>query len=173
MNFVIICLGIAILVVAVLALSLIIMHRTSEDVLFDLQTSMDLIEIPVITVRANDNCGRKLNFMLDSGCNICVLDMDTLKYLDYENADPGVDYLDESDTMYCAGGHVTIDQTVKFKISWREYVFDVVSDVTYLQSLREIKEMKGVEIHGILGTDFMSKYGYILDFEKNVVKKRK
>ena len=85
-----------------------------------------------------------LKFVLDTGSSVCVLDESSISKL----------------------------KDFKFKCDNKDFENEfVISDLT---NIREgIKEDSGVSIDGIVGSDFFSKYQYIIDFNKYIACSKK
>lgn len=126
--------------------------------------SMDLTELPIITFYNN---GKKYNFLLDSGANNSVIDASTLNGMSYEIAK-------ELGTLYGMEGNKSkvlyANITLKYKDNDYEDKFQVV-DMS--AAFGNIKAESGVNLSGILGTNFFTKYQYVLDFEEMIAYFRK
>ena len=118
--------------------------------------AMDLVELPIITFYNKDT---KLNFLLDTGSDLSYINKSVLFSLEYKE-------VNESMNIISVGGNSQsfgcCDMTVTYKN--QEFI-----DRFYISDLDEafgaIKAETGVQIHGILGSKFFTKYKYILDFE--------
>lgn len=120
--------------------------------------ALDLTELPVVTFICND---KKLNFLIDTGANNSILnkpvsDTMKLKCRDIENL--------ETNT---AGGNICLNEAVDLTIKLDDnrlyeesFLISNMSD-----AFDAIKAETGVTIHGILGSNFFSKYKYIIDYE--------
>lgn len=115
--------------------------------------------LPVITLTNN---GVALNFLIDTGSNVSHICPKVLKDIKYKTKD--------SNTSISGIGGMTNESTVciaKFKDSLsKEYNIKLVISSSLEQSTKCIKEATGVEIHGLLGTNFLQKYKYVINFEE-------
>lgn len=122
--------------------------------------SLHLTGLPIITFHNN---GKPVNMVLDTGSNVCIIDQNTLKGLDYEvseSKNPGV--------IGVAGEHGEGD-LVCLPLKYKEYEFDFECCVVNMgDTIKAMKREYGVTIHGLLGTGFFTKYKYILDFNDMV-----
>lgn len=122
------------------------------------KNSIDLAELPVVTFYQGDT---KINFLLDTGSNNCIINSNYLKKLDYtmlnlENTVTGID-----------GNGQKADGVCSLKISYkdREYEYSfIIQDMSSV--FNSIKKETGVTIHGILGSMFFNKFKYVLDFKE-------
>ena len=119
--------------------------------------SLNLVGLPVVTFYSGH---RKLNMLLDTGSSDCILNAAALDSLVYEEKQ----YLTPIMGME---GNTTNNKVISTTISYSGLKFPhefVVVDMS--QAFGEIKKESGVTIHGILGSDFFSRYKYILDFDE-------
>lgn len=117
----------------------------------------DLTELPVVTLYCGD---RKLNFLLDTGSNNCIIDSNALKDIQYENID------DESE-LFGIDGNIVRTKMCRIKLTYKntDYEFDyIINDMS--QCFGNIKKDTGVTLHGLIGSSFFNKFKYVLDFEE-------
>ena len=126
--------------------------------------AMDLVELPIITFYNKDT---KLNFLLDTGSDLSYINKSVLFSLEYKK-------IDESKNIISVGGNSQslgcCDMTVTYKTQKfinRFYISDLD------EAFGAIKAETGVQIHGILGSKFFTKYRYILDFESLIAYSKK
>ena len=135
----------------------IIHDYNKSKVKMSFRESMDLAELPVVTFY---NGGRKLNFLLDTGANLCIINSNILNSLDYKNSEvKGAIYGMEGNTIYV--DYISMEFTYKNK-SYKS-TFQVVD---MQEAFDKVKQESGVTIHGILGSKFFEEYKYILDFKE-------
>lgn len=118
--------------------------------------AMDLVELPIITFYNKDT---KLNFLLDTGSDLSYINKSILPSLEYKEIGESKNIISvggNSQSLGCCGMTVTYKSQ---KFIDRFYVIDL--DGTF----GAIKAETGVQIHGILGSKFFTKYKYTLDFE--------
>ena len=131
-------------------------RRQKKKKIMSFREAMDLVELPIVTFYNND---KKLNFLLDTGSDLSYINKSILPSLEYKE-------INESMNIISIGGNSQslgcCDMTVTYKN--KKFI-----DRFYISDLDEafgvIKAETGVQIHGILGSKFFSKYKYILDFE--------
>ena len=145
---------------AVLVVALIV--NAAEDIKkfkkrMSFKESLDLTDIPIVTFLVN---GVKLNFLLDTGSSNSHINKSVLinSDLNYKNVDAS------TDVMGIDGKKISVD-FCKLALEYKEQVFDAEFSILDLDdAFRVVKEESGVQMHGILGSDFFQKYRYILDF---------
>jgi hypothetical protein len=115
--------------------------------------------LPIIVLSNNNTA---FNFILDSGSNISHICGEYYKILDSK---PIGTYQDEEVTGL-GGKSVGITMC---KATFKDTIgheYDVNLSISNELSVvaKNIEEATGIKIHGLLGTDFLREYNYILDF---------
>lgn len=121
------------------------------------QNSMDLAELPVVTFRQGE---KKINFLLDTGSNNCIIDSNILKNIDHKMLDVETNILGLEGNAQKTGV-CTIKMTYKDK----EYEYPyVIQDMS--AAFDSIKKETGVTVNGMLGSKFFNEFKYVLDFDE-------
>lgn len=115
--------------------------------------------LPIITLYNN---GIPFNFLLDTGSNICHICPSILKNLKV--------YRRKEDSIHTTGLGSECSHSeccsAKFTDSLnKEYDVDLVVSKDFERSASNIEAFVGVKINGLLGTDFLQKYKYTIDFK--------
>ena len=128
-----------------------------NDTKMSFRESLDLTELPVVTFY---NGNKKLNMLLDTGSSECVINKEYLNEIWYIETD-------KKKELFGMEGKIIVNPIISTVISYSGLKFDVeFLAVDMSQSFNLIKQESGVTIHGILGSDFFTRYKYILDFDK-------
>lgn len=133
----------------------------SKDVM-SFKEALDLTELPIVTFYNGET---KLNFMLDTGSNHCIINRSAVaKLSEYKNTNmksPGI-----------VTGSSTIDKfldIITLKLHYKNRVFHENFTVLDMdEPFNAIKQESGVTIHGVLGNCFFTKYKYVLDFDEMI-----
>ena len=127
--------------------------------------SLDLIELPIVTFYQGD---KKLNFMLDSGSNLSIIDINAVNNLKLEYVK-----LNKVNSILGINGETRDAGFVNMKFYYKHLKFDY--DFQYLDLSNVVNSLKqdGITIHGILGNQFFTKYKYILDFNDLIAYSKK
>lgn len=121
------------------------------------QNSMDLAELPVVTFRQGD---KKINFLLDTGSNNCVIDSNILKSIDHKMLDVETNILGLEGNAQKTGVC-----TIKMSYKDKEYEYPyVIKDMSAV--FDSIKKETGVTVNGMLGSKFFNEFKYVLDFDE-------
>lgn len=121
------------------------------------QNSIDLAELPVVTFYQGD---KKINLLLDTGSNNCVIDKKFLKSIKHE-------MLKCSTNIFGLEGNSQESKVCVIRMSYKgkEYEYPyVVQDMS--AAFSSIKKETGVTIHGMLGSKFFNEFKYVLDFDE-------
>lgn len=139
-------------------------HRIKTKVSF--KNSIDKSALVIIPLKNN---GKKLNFVVDSGSTCNVLNLKALDGLDIEHLNFDVSKIES----ISVSGRMDTQKVISMKLENEQEVFFetfFVMDIT--DSLEWSKEEYGEEVHGILGVDFLTHYGKVLDFDNCIIYSR-
>lgn len=142
--------------------------RKKERSKMSFMEAFNLTEMTIVTLFNN---GQKLNFLLDTGSNDAYISKSASKIegLSYE--------VIQTDGTHVTGsaGSCSSSEAIRIPLTYKNYTY--TTDLFVLESLDEsfkaIKESDGVQIHGILGTLFLQKHNFVLDFDELVAYKKK
>lgn len=143
----------------ILGVIIFLIHQCYEVKKFKIsfKEALDLCDLPVITLYQN---GKRYNFLLDTGSNRSHI---------------SIEYIDELKIKYAksstqVSGIEGNSMEVKQGLSVFEYRGKELSDFFLISDLRKafehVKTTYGVQLHGILGTSFFTRYKYVIDFNK-------
>lgn len=127
--------------------------------------AMDLVELPVVTFYQGKE---KFNFLLDTGSTHSHISSEVVNKL------KGIP-TESIDSIQGVGGEVTSNNAIKVSLEYKSKTYEVILVVgEYLnESFKNIKESTGVQLHGIIGSDFLSDNRYIIDFDEFVAYQKK
>ena len=111
--------------------------------------------MPLITFNQGK---KKLTFLVDTGSNLSFIDPSILKGLKVEESNS------ENIDIITGGGNKSSSKNVKIKFSYNKFNIEE----TFV--INEMKEnfdaaFPNYKVRGILGSDFLQKYGYIIDYK--------
>lgn len=158
MNLTIIILSI--LVIIAIIITLIIKNKYEKNKFkISIKESLDLTSLPIITFVSGD---KKLNFLLDTGSNSSHIDSTVLKSNNIEYT-----ITDNANTVIGLEGRERKVESCILTVKYKETYFTDEFCVTDLSGAFDaIKSTYGVQIHGIIGSEFFQKYQYVIDFKK-------
>lgn len=119
--------------------------------------SLDLVGLPIITFTQGE---RKYNFILDTGSTLSVINEGALKSIDYIT-------LDKKGSNYGCEGNIVLTNFIKMNIEYKNNVFKEEFQILDLnKAFENIHNDYKVNVVGILGNSFFTRYKYILDFDE-------
>lgn len=136
-----------------------------------IRESIYYTKMPLLPIELESN--QRVNFILDSASNVSHINESDLALFDYKNTQ------DTQSIMGIEGNLQDVGKVV-LKFSYKNNNFEAEackSDLsrTFNNFSEEIKRLYGTDIKvvGLLGNDFLTKYGYVLDFNDLIVYKKK
>lgn len=154
---------ISLLIALILGISAIISFTNKNESRISFKESMDLVNLPIITVMIK---GKKLNLLLDTGSDISHLNSNVLDYLKYNKTDTAIILNNNTVEVMGMEGNKTLSSMCKLHFKYKNRQFnDEFSLVDLTSAFSIVKQESGVQIHGILGNKFFEKYKYVLDFK--------
>lgn len=134
----------------------------SPKAAFSFKESNDLVGLPIITFYSNKH---KLHFLFDTGADHSAFSVNHLNLIEHQ-------LIDAQGTLTDAGGHTVNVQLAFLKLYYNnktfENVFQLMDMTPISKSVGLTVKGKEIEIIGIIGVDFLTKYQYILDFSKMI-----
>lgn len=122
--------------------------------------SLDLVDLPIITFKVGD---KKLNFMLDSGANVSVINESVLSNIEHT-------LTNKIGTIFGMEGNIQKVRYAELTLQYKNSIYtDEMQVFNMDNSFNNLKKESGITIHGILGNSFFQKYKYVLDFKELVV----
>ena len=121
--------------------------------------SLDLTDLPVITLKQGSN---KINLLLDTGSTKSIILPIILESLEHE-------VTGEVGTVYGMEGNMVETKYVNMDLMYNYITYNENFQVVDMSNaFNSIKQSTGVTIHGILGNSFFERYGYVIDFQELV-----
>lgn len=131
--------------------------KPAETVPMEIQLPGNL---PIIALSNNGNV---LNFLLDSGSNISHICAEYYEALDAELL--GTYEEGEVAGLGATNTGVTMCRTTLKDTIGNEYKVNLSVSNQLSAVARNIEMSTGVKVHGLLGTDFLKEYNYVIDFK--------
>lgn len=157
-------------IIAVCAIALVANHFGIGDrkPVFDtisIRESMDLCNLPVITLTNN---GQKFNFLFDTGASESHVSKSAIEMMSFRESNRTLRVQGFTGSAEACGAKVV-------ELGYKERIFPVEVFVSEAldESFAEIKRNLGVQIHGILGNIFFRDYGYVCDFDELIIYAKK
>lgn len=154
---------ISLIIALILGISAIISFNNKNESKISFRESMDLVNLPIITVVIK---GKKLNLLLDTGSDISHLNSNVLDYLKFNPNDKVITLSNNTIDVMGMEGNKINSKICNLHFKYKNKKFnDEFSLVDLTSAFNTIKQESGIQIHGILGNKFLEKYKYVLDFK--------
>ena len=121
---------------------------------------LNLTGLPIVTLTNN---GHKLNFVLDTGSANSLINKDELGRVAFENTDyvssiSGIDNKVRKEEV-----------VVKMSLVYKDKITEGLFVVTDLNDVfASIRSETGVQLHGLLGSNFFAENKYVIDYNEMV-----
>jgi hypothetical protein len=121
--------------------------------------TFNLTEMPIITMFAGNT---KVNFLLDTGATQSFIAQSV------SNLVTGKESTYSMEVISAQGTEESNCKIIDTVLTYKDRDFDVklIVNSSLDTSFKDLKVKKGIILHGILGSDFLDRYSYIIDFEK-------
>lgn len=129
--------------------------------------TFDLLNAPIITFNFNNI--RKLHFLLDTGSNLSHIRPDVVDKLPLDIQKHNNSSMTASGVSMVSKGKCSIPLSYKDK----QYIANFLITEEVASSLGVLKRDFNLDVHGILGCDFLDKYNYVVDFKDLTAYSRK
>lgn len=111
--------------------------------------------------------GKELNFILDTGSTISYIDT-------YTAIELGCKFKRCSEVVTGLGGEQVITEYCEIKLETPTTVTEIELPLAnFKHAFSQVEEESGIEIHGLLGNNFLLASKYIIDYDKMMVFKPK
>lgn len=134
---------------------------SKERALISIKESLDLAQIPIVTFYEGDI---KLNFLLDTGSSESHISAEKAKEL--SGTPINVEYSYTTSNGFADNISSIIEATLEYKKD--KFNVNLFVNQGLDSAFKTVKEDCGVQLHGILGSDFLKKYKYVLDYAEMI-----
>jgi hypothetical protein len=125
-----------------------------------IKESLDLVKIPVITFKQGN---RDLHFIVDTGADINVIHKGTLDEIQHI-------VLPTTVSTYTVTGESEPNQVVGIIFSYKDNEYKEGFQVIDMSPvIKGMNQECNITIDGIIGSKFMKKYKYIIDFKELLI----
>lgn len=159
-----ICVILSLVIVAALIINYIEKNQRIKNTAMNFRESMELLEFPVVTFQVGD---KKLHFLLDTGSNMSIINKKLLEHIPTKE-------VKGSSKLFGLEGKERECSYVNIDLVYRDRTYsDKFQVVDMTSPFKSIKSQFGVTLHGIIGSCFMDKYKYVIDFNEMIVYSKK
>ena len=134
-------------------------HKKKSSIKTSFANTMCSLSLPLVTLTNN---GKFFNFLIDTGSTLSIIDSKVLHEFDYVESEV------KGDAYGIDGNHVEVSY-IKMVLSLEGVKFVEAFQVMRMPAFDNIKQTEGFDIAGILGSTFLDRYNFILDFKELVM----
>ena len=121
--------------------------------------TMAELTLPVVDFTNN---GKTFNFLVDTGASYSVIDSRILKKIKHIK-------LKDTGNAYGVEGNIVPVEYAKITLNHEKGEFTDDFQVMKVEAFDNIKKANKIEIIGILGSSFLEKYGFVIDFNNLII----
>lgn len=126
--------------------------------------AMDLTNLPIVTFYQGD---KKFNFLLDTGATLSVINQAALESITHTTTN-------ETGELYGVDGVKREVSYASINLAYKNKDYTEEFQVLDMQeAIDQVKAESGVNMVGIIGSEFFRKYKYVLDFDELVAYSKK
>ena len=132
-------------------------------IIIPLSFPLKAIGLPAIPVKLFDD--KHILFLIDTGADISIMDISLFEY--YKSR---VMFSEKSEGIIMATHSTQETIQAQFEFSYEELRYtEVFRCMDCSMGFNQVQQDSGYQIHGIIGTNFLVKYRWIIDFEKQQI----
>lgn len=126
------------------------------DYVFSFEDTMGTRKVPVVSFRHNNET---VNFIIDSGASHSIINYSSIDKFNYTLIE------DTNGTVYGLDGNKIQTKIVSVEITKNGHVFNDLFQVLPVPGIDKVNSTEGIEIHGLLGSEFLKKYQFLINFK--------
>ena len=134
------------------------MSLRKKSLSLDFYQSIALTELPIITFLNN---GKRYNMLVDTGSNWSYINSQELESMITTKESVSKSFVSANGGNTNCGAKHTIDFAIKGFILTHDFI-----ENDFSMTFGNIKQETGVNLSGIIGTDFLRKYKFVVNFEE-------
>ena len=123
---------------------------------FPFKDTMGEVGLPIVSFEHN---GKSFNFLIDSGADASVINTSSLVEFDYIKLEGNRD-------VYGIDGNPVQVSYVGIKLYSQNHKFVEAFQVLNVPGLDNIEQAHNIRVVGILGSAFLKRYGFLIDYKQ-------
>jgi hypothetical protein len=123
---------------------------------FPFEESMDTVKLPIISF---EHKGKIVNFIIDSGATHSIIEKDYIEDFDYLTATNAKGY------VRGINGERVETALARVELVKDGHTFSDVFQVLPVPTLKMQEQKHGIKIHGLLGSQFLRKYRFLINYK--------
>ena len=140
-------------------------HTKNSLIRLSFIDTMGRLKLPIVSLTNN---GQSFNFLIDTGATLSVIDSNALGKLAYTK-------VETTGNAYGVDGNIVPVEYARIELNHEKTKFVDEFQIMRVDAFDNIKESDKIEIVGILGSTFLERYNFVIDYKDLIiyVKKQK
>ena len=134
-------------------------HKKNSLIKLSFTDNMGRLNLPVVSLTNN---GQSFNFLIDTGATLSVIDSNALDKLNYTK-------VNVTGNAYGVDGNIVPVEYARIELNHDKVQFVDEFQIMRVDAFDNIKESDNIEIVGILGSTFLKRYNFTVDFKDLIV----
>lgn len=130
-------------------------HTRNSLVRLSFTDNMGRLNLPIVSLTNN---GQSFNFLIDTGATLSVIDSNALDKLNYTK-------VNVTGNAYGVDGNIIPVEYARIELNHDKVQFVDEFQIMRVDAFDNIKESDNIEIIGILGSTFLKRYNFTVDFK--------
>lgn len=130
-------------------------YKKEPRITASFKNAINMVKVPVISFENNN---QTFHFIIDSGASHSIIDINSIVNFKYKEKDG-------KSRVYGVEGNKIDSTIVIVELTKKNYHFINMFQILPVGGFENIKNKYGIEISGLIGNDFLSKYEFIMDFK--------
>jgi hypothetical protein len=123
---------------------------------FPFEESMDTVKLPIISF---EHKGKIVNFIIDSGSTHSIIEKNYIEEFEYMTATNAKGY------VRGINGEKVETTLARVELVKNGHIFSDVFQVLPVPTLKIQEQKHGIKIHGLLGSQFLKKYRFLINYK--------
>ena len=161
-------LEVLIMLVAVFVITIIIngiedYHTRNSLVRLSFTDNMGRLNLPIVSLTNN---GQSFNFLIDTGATLSVIDSNALDKLAYTK-------VETTGNAYGVDGNIVPVEYARIELTYEKTKFVDEFQIMRVDAFDNIKESDKIEIVGILGSTFLKRCDFTINYKDLIISAKK
>ena len=154
---------VAIFIIAIVINGIEDYHTRNSLVRLSFTDNMGRLNLPVVSLTNN---GQSFNFLIDTGATLSVIDSNALDKLAYTKAET-------TGSAYGVDGNIIPVEYARIELNHENTKFVDEFQIMRVNGFDNIKESDKIEIVGILGSTFLKRYNFTINYKDLIISAKK
>lgn len=138
-------------------------HAKNSLVRLSFTDNMGRLNLPIVSLTNN---GQSFNFLIDTGATLSVIDSNALDKLAYTK-------VETTGNAYGVDGNIVPVEYARIELNHEKTKFVDEFQIMRVDAFDNIKESDKIEIVGILGSTFLKRYDFTINYKDLIISAKK